>query len=53
VLVVSSVAFVTTIQQVNASISEREERCNSHHNNQLTGSVTRDAAVTASRIARC
>jgi hypothetical protein len=53
VLVVLSVAFVTTIQQVDASISEREERCNSHHTNQLTGSTTRDAAVEASRVARC
>jgi hypothetical protein len=55
VLVVTSIAFVTTIQQVNATIEqdEREERCNSHHNNQLTGSATRNAAVQASRADRC
>jgi hypothetical protein len=55
VLVVSSVAFVTTIQQVNATIleGEREERCNSHHDRQLTGNDERDERVEDSRDARC
>jgi hypothetical protein len=55
VLVVSSVAFVTTAQQVNATIEqdEREERCNSHHDKQLTGRNARDQRVEQSRDARC
>ena len=54
VLVVSSVAFVTTTQQVNASIEdEREDRCNRHHDNQLTGRTVRDQRVEQSRTARC
>jgi len=53
VLVVSSVAFVTTTQQVNASLSEREERCESHHDRQLTGNDERDERVEESRDARC
>jgi hypothetical protein len=55
VLVVSSVAFVTTTQQVNASLSEREERCESHHDKQSTGSSRpeRRAAVEQSRADRC
>jgi hypothetical protein len=57
VLVVSSIAFVTTIPQVNATIEqdEREERCESHHDRQSAGSSRpeRRAAVEQSRDARC